>query len=1192
LPPQNDHIILQLVHATVCDGLPQTLGADEETRFSDIPYALISKENENQNLATVCLFGVTSAGNSVAVFVQGYRPYIRVELPVGACTHADAEALRLKVSRKIQGLVTLETERLKRFYGWIPSPGSTDTRKFTYALLRFDSWKSAQSAIFFCEREGFCVTDKQVKPITKFMNDLLLTPSDWIRVQLERGYVDTKVSRMSNCQSEIIARVGSLKPYTSDSIAPLLVMSFDGEMFSHDGSFPSVLKGDFTICMGASFWLYGSDISTIKRFVLCVGQVTVPEDSDISVACFKSKRDMIEGFRDLIIASDPDIVTGWNTYGFDYPFLHEDYYSDSLQPWERGSEDIQVAAICAARAAMNLPPLTTLNTAATLLSKFRSSFGHYATREWLRKGERTFGSKNIATLVKLEKGAENGSLAEFGIEETIEEENGVSCKSLPAKVASSIRRALRELLGQSVSITTFATILEGATKDQLSDFWKRISLLGKGILDILQAPVAPIGADRGLFLGRIATERAELVEKRMSSAAKGDNTYYFWGMTGRINVDLMQIIKDDKKPDDNTLKYAAQHWLGGGDDNEKLDLSAGDMFAAYESGDPNQKWEIAKYCARDCDIPLKLINKLCYIPTWIEMSRVCYTWTQEVVNSGQQVKVFNLISRFVCGEYALNVRDSGWPSASVEEDDDDFKKRKPDYQGATVIEPVVGFYEDCVATLDFESLYPSIIRYFNLCPSVIVLDDHVLSIPGLSIERHSIDHNIPLGKGLYKSESRTYSFVNHIQGVLPNLLKRLLDARKSVKAMMNACEDPLQKAVLNGRQNGIKVACNSVYGFCGVSADRGLLPCKPVAAVTTLKGRAFIEAAKNYVEKTYPCKVIYGDTDSIMILFGKDVDVPEAARIGEEAAAAITSLLRTGAVSDIGGAGLLSANARAETSDTSASSTPRRKGVRDVESACSAVTLAYEKTYRPYLLMKKKNYAGIIHTSDGKGGFKTKMDMKGIDAVRRDRPKLLRDTSNAVLKALLYERSVPQAMKTLSDSLDRIASDGTPIDDFILSKSLKGNYASPNLPHVTAWKRMTLRGDEGIPPIGARMPYIVVVDKAGGGGKKSSSKLYERTEHPSYVKSAKLTIDRQYYVETLQNPIAKLLQFVVSEDQVNSLFRQACDRALMTSSRIGSLKNIANDSKQTISVLRIEKAPKRKREEPSKNNLLNFFKQE
>lgn len=64
----------------------------------------------------------------------------------------------------------------------------------------------------------------------------------------------------------------------------------------------------------------------------------------------------------------------------------------------------------------------------------------------------------------------------------------------------------------------------------------------------------------------------------MSSAAKGDNTYSIWTATGRITVDLMQIIKDDKKPESNSLRFAAETWLDK--DQLKKDLEASEMFAA------------------------------------------------------------------------------------------------------------------------------------------------------------------------------------------------------------------------------------------------------------------------------------------------------------------------------------------------------------------------------------------------------------------------------------------------------------------------------------------------------------------------------------------------------------------------------------------------------------------------------------
>ena len=38
-----------------------------------------------------------------------------------------------------------------------------------------------------------------------------------------------------------------------------------------------------------------------------------------------------------------------------------------------------------------------------------------------------------------------------------------------------------------------------------------------------------------------------------------------------------------------------------------------------------------------------------------------------------------------------------------------------EYVGATVIEPLKGYYDTPIATLDFSSLYPSIMMAHNLC---------------------------------------------------------------------------------------------------------------------------------------------------------------------------------------------------------------------------------------------------------------------------------------------------------------------------------------------------------------------------------------------------------------------------------------------------------------------------------------------
>jgi DNA polymerase delta subunit 1 len=42
------------------------------------------------------------------------------------------------------------------------------------------------------------------------------------------------------------------------------------------------------------------------------------------------------------------------------------------------------------------------------------------------------------------------------------------------------------------------------------------------------------------------------------------------------------------------------------------------------------------------------------------------------------------------------------------------------FEGAIVIDPKRGFYEDPIATLDFASLYPSIMMAHNLCYTSLV----------------------------------------------------------------------------------------------------------------------------------------------------------------------------------------------------------------------------------------------------------------------------------------------------------------------------------------------------------------------------------------------------------------------------------------------------------------------------------------
>merc|ERR1740138_1013011 len=252
------------------------------------------------------------------------------------------------------------------------------------------------------------------------------------------------------------------------------------------------------------------------------------------------------------------------------------------------------------------------------------------------------------------------------------------------------------------------------------------------------------------------------------------------------------------------------------------------------------------------------------------------------------------------------------------------------FEGATVLDPITGYYEKPITTLDFASLYPSIMMAHNLCYTTLLTPEGLRKVSPEDVT------TTPSGCKFIKASSR--------RGLLPMILQELLAARKRAKKEMAEATDPLTKMVLNGRQLALKISANSVYGFTGATV--GQLPCLEISSSVTAFGRQMIDATKGMVEAKYTIKngydhdaqVIYGDTDSVMVKFGVD-SVEEAMTLGQEAADMVS------------------------------------------ETFIKPIKLEFEKVYCPYLLMNKKRSAGLYWTNPVKYD---KLDAKGIETVRRD----------------------------------------------------------------------------------------------------------------------------------------------------------------------------------------------------------------
>ncbi len=366
-----------------------------------------------------------------------------------------------------------------------------------------------------------------------------------------------------------------------------------------------------------------------------------------------------------------------------------------------------------------------------------------------------------------------------------------------------------------------------------------------------------------MMFGRFKNRTCEMIEKRLSSSALGDNTLKLIPMPGRFVFDLFGEVKKGYKLDSYKLDNVSKLYLG----DQKIDMPPKEMFARFKEGDPIKLRQVAEYCVKDTLLPHRLLKKLCTLVSLLEMAKATWVPLSFLVERGQQIKVFSQLTK--------KALESGFKVPALEYG----STPEQGYEGATVLDAQKGAYYTPITALDFASLYPSIMMAHNLCYSTLVMDHTFANIPGVEYETFG-----------------QHKFAQNVPSVLPEILNDLKAFRKQAKKDMANATSPAMKEVYNGKQLAYKISMNSMYGFTG--ASKGILPLMEIASTTTRKGRAMIEDTKNYVEANFPgAKVRYGDTDSVMVEFdvqgrtGQDA-IDYSWELGERAAKECTALFK------------------------------------------------------------------------------------------------------------------------------------------------------------------------------------------------------------------------------------------------------------------------------------------------------------
>jgi DNA polymerase elongation subunit (family B) len=823
--------------------------------------------------------------------------------------------------------------------------------------------------------------------------------------------------------------------------------------------FPKI-EGDKVTFIGSTFLKYGQTEPYLNHCLVLGSCDNIP---GIEVQTAPTEQELLTNWTELIQRENPDIIIGYNIFGFDYEFMYQRAVENECcvpflelsrkkEIWEGKNEDD--------------PP------------SLDSTTIQIASGEYDLRYPKMVGRLQIDMYTYFRR--------DFNL--------------------SSYK--LDDVAGEFICDKILKTVVvedHGGSSSEVTQLYSK-NLAGLNVGDFIHIKINGFSSDyynNGQKFPVLKIDYNVSVIETNKSGVETTNTYNIISIQGNHMFD----------------KSANIEWA-----MSKDDVTPQDIFR-LSNGTSSDRAIVAKYCIQDCNLVHHLMSKIDVITGYVEMSRICSVPISFLIFRGQGIKLTSYVAK-KCRE-----KNTLMPDLEKTYSEDG-------YEGAIVLPPKCSMYIDNpVACVDYSSLYPSSMISQNYSHDSKVwskeydLNGHLIkgsdtgekdakgnyvydNLPGyeyINIEFDTYKYLRPAGKPMAKKVKtkvgkkicRWAQLPGGQKSIMPSILEELLKARADTRKKIKTEPDAFMRNILDKRQNGYKVTANSLYGQCG--ARTSTFYEQDVAASTTATGRTMITYAKRMIEEVYGdmvydtavhgpvrCRAeyVYGDTDSVFFTF--NLENPETGeKIRGKPALEMTIEI-----------------------------------AQDVAHLCTSflkppMSLAYEKTLMPFILLSKKRYVGMLYEEDPNKG---KLKYMGLVLKRRDNCDLVKDVYGGVLQNLMNNTNIEPAIQFLNKCLEDLIKGNIGMDKLAITKSLRSDYKNPQqIAHRVLADRIGQRDPGNKPKPGDRIKYLFITNKQG--------KLQgEKIETPEFITQNKLQIDYTYYITNqLMKPLLQLFGLAIEQ---------------------------------------------------------------
>lgn len=441
----------------------------------------------------------------------------------------------------------------------------------------------------------------------------------------------------------------------------------------------------------------------------------------------------------------------------------------------------------------------------------------------------------------------------------------------------------------------------------------------------------------------------------------------------------------------------------------------------------------------------------------------------------------------------------------------EYNEKVKKYQGGKVFAPQKGIHHAYTILLDFNSLYPSIIRQYRLCFTTVKRTKYPLDFYTNPDKRIQYEVDMKDPEELKIAHDHNSVKIEEHTCILPKIVASLITKRKQMKVKMKKAQGEKEKAVYDIKQKALKLIANSIYGCLGFSSSRFFS--KDIASMITSYGRSLIERTADLVkEKNY--EVIYGDTDSVMIN-SRQQDLIETLRIALQLKKDINREF---------------------------------KGKKKQ----SFLEVGIDGIFKSFLIHSKKKYAAMMLDNfdlinknmkalvTGNIRPEYKLEIKGLDFVRRDWCGLTKKAGRELLEIILNKEDMDDVLTDVYSYLEtlskKIKHKKIKLENLVIYKVLKKRpdaYKDKrSQPHVAVADRLITSKKRKLEQLLKHsIGYVICKDS-------NAMSIGERAFHFDELKTNKKVPDYDWYLNNqFSNPINRVIEHIhgIDMDRVSKI---------------------------------------------------------